>query len=221
VNLRGACMARTPKRPRDLVEEVLDERAQSLSLSPSEIEAGVAKLRQLFREVRGRVAAEGQADQLQVPAQSEMGQIRLRYEAVLRPGSYRLRLGDLTFRVILGEARRTSRVLIDAARELLNSGPGAWGIAPAAALATRSGAQDPSRVEIVQQAGPASGTVIADDTGEEPRVLVLVRGFPSDQPAPIVNLAEEAPGAESGRVIEVHPEISPERPARRPRGQQE
>jgi hypothetical protein len=73
VNLRGACMARTPKRPRDLLEEVLDERAQSLSLSPSEIEAGVAKLRQLFREVRGRVAAEGQADQLQVPAQSEMG----------------------------------------------------------------------------------------------------------------------------------------------------
>jgi hypothetical protein len=214
-------MAESPKRPRDLVEEVLEERTQSLSLSPSEIEAGVVQLRQLFRDVRGRVAAEGQADQLQVPARSEMGQRRLRYEAVLRPGTYRLRLGDLTFRVILGEARRTSRVVIDAARELPTSRPGAWGIAPAAALATRSGAQDPSRVEIVQQAGPVSGTVIADDTGEEPRVLVLVRGFPSDQPAPIVELGEEAPGTESGRVILVHPEISPERPPRRPRGQQE
>src|SRR5690348_7768268 len=214
-------MAESPKRPRDLVEEVLDERVQSLSLSPSEIEAGVVQLRQLFREVRERVAAEGEADQLQVLAASDMGQKRLRYEAILRPGTYRLRLGDLTFRVILGEARRTSRVVIDAADELPTSRPSAWGIAPAAALATRSGAQDPSRVEIVQQAGPTSGTVIADDTGEEPRVLVLIRGFPSDQHAPIVELAEEAPGAESGRVIEVHPEISPERPPRRPRGQQE
>jgi hypothetical protein len=214
-------MAESPKTPRDLVEEVLDERARSLSLSPSEIEAGVVQLRQLFRDVRGRVAAEGQADRLQVPAPFDMGQKRLRYEAVLRPGTYRLRLGDLTFRVILGEARRTSRVVIDAARELPTSRPGAWSIAPAAALATRGGAQDPSRVEIVQQAGPASGTVIADDMGEEPRVLVLVRGFPSDQPAPIVELGEEAPGTESGRVIVVHPEISPERPSRRPRGQQE
>jgi hypothetical protein len=117
--------------------------------------------------------------------------------------------------------RSYDRVPIDAARELPTSRPGAWGIAPAAALATRSGAQDPSRVEIVQQAGPVSGSVIADDTGEEPRVLVLVRGFPSDQPAPIVELGEEAPGTESGRVILVHPEISPERPPRRPRGQQE
>jgi hypothetical protein len=214
-------MAESPKTPRDLVEEVLDERARSLSFSPSEIEAGVVRLRQLFRDVRGGVAAEGEADQLQVPALSDMGQRRLRYEAVLRPGTYRLRLGDLTLRVILGEARRTSRVVIDAAREPPTSRPGAWGIAPVAALATRSAAQDPSRVEIVQQAGPASGTVIADDAGEEPRVLVLVRGFPSDQPAPIVELGEEAPGTESGRVIVVHPEISPERPSRRPRGQQE
>jgi hypothetical protein len=213
-------MAQSPRRSRDLIEEVLDERAQSVNLSPSEIEAGVVQLRQLFEEVRERVATEGQADQLQVPAQSEMGQRRLRYEAVLRPGTYRLLLGDLTFRVIIGETRRTSRVMIDAARELLTPSPGAWGIAPAAALATRSDAQDLSRVEIVQQAGPASGTVIADDTGEEPRVLVTVRGFPTDQPAPIMELSEEALGTESGRVIMVHPEISPERPPRRPRGQQ-
>jgi hypothetical protein len=192
-----------------------------MSLSPSEIESGVVQLRQVFREVRERIATEEQADQRQAVVQSQMGQRRLRYEAVLRPGTYRLRLGDSTFRVILGEARRTSRILIDAARDLLTPGPGAWAIIPDAALATRSGSEDQSRIEIAQQAGPASGIVIADDTGEEPRVLVVVRGFPADQPAPIMELGEEGPGTESGRVIVVGPEVSPERPPRRARGQQE
>lgn len=213
------------KRPGDLIQEVLDERAQSVSLLPDEIEAGVVQLRRLFREARECAAAQRQADEPRVTTPSETGQgsphggqRRLRYEAVLRPGAYRLRLGDLTFRVILGEARRTSRILIDAARDLLTPDPGAWGIAPGAALATRSGVEDRSRIEIVQQSGSASGTVIADDTGEEPRVLVVIRGFPADQPVPTLELGEEMQETESAHIIQVDPEISPERSLGRPRG---
>jgi hypothetical protein len=213
-------MSERRKTPRDLIEEVLDDRAQLTSLSASEIESDVVQLRQLFREVRERVSTEGEADERQAAAHSDMGERRLRYEAVLRPGAYRLRLGGLTFRVMLGEARRTSRILIDAARDLLTPDPAAWGISPTAALATR-GAEDQARVEIVQQRGSASGTVIADDTGEEPRVLVVIRGYPADQTAPIMELGEEASEAEGGRVIGVDPEISPEQIPLRPRRQQE
>jgi TolB-like protein len=45
-------MAEGPKELRDLVQEVFDERAQAASLSPEEIEAGVAEIRRLFREIR-------------------------------------------------------------------------------------------------------------------------------------------------------------------------
>jgi hypothetical protein len=202
----------------DLIQEVLDERAQAVNLSPDQIEAGVMQLRQRFREVRERAAAQRQANLSRVTTPSETvqgspegGQRRLRYEAVLRPGAYRLRLGNLTLRVILGEARRTSRILIDAARDLLTPDPGAWGIVLDPAPATRGGADDASRVEIAQQAGLASGTVIADDTGEERRVLVVIRGFPADQPVPIIELGEETPEAESVRVVQIVPEIAPER----------
>ncbi len=211
-----------PKRVKDLIQEVLDERAQSISLSADEIEEGVARLNQLFREIEERAATQRQADQLRVTTPPETGQgapeaaqRRLRYEAMLRPGAYRLRLGDLAFRVILGEAPRTSRILIDAARELLTLDLGTWGIVPDVALQTRSRAEDQSRVEIAQRAGPASGTVIADDTGEEPRVLVVIRGFPADQPVPILELGEETE-TEGARVIHVDPEISPEQVSKSP-----
>jgi hypothetical protein len=210
------------KRPADLIEEVLDERAQAINLTASDIEAGVAQLRQLFAGVREHAAMERRSGQSEMGQEgSAPGQRRLRYEAVLRPGAYRLRLGDLALRVILGEARRTSRIVIDAARELLSPDPGAWTIVPDAALATRGDAEDLSRVEIAQQATSAAGTVIADDMGDEPRVLVVIRGFPADQPLPVMELGKEVPEMESARVIQVEPEISPERPPSHTRRQRE
>src|SRR5215469_3603732 len=96
LNLRALDMSERQKRPRDLIEEVLEERGQSMDLSPGEIEAGVVRLRQLFREVREQVAVQQESDQSQQLMQPETGRRRLRYEAVLRPGTYRLRHGDLT-----------------------------------------------------------------------------------------------------------------------------
>jgi hypothetical protein len=216
------------RRVRDLIQEVLDERAHSIGLSPEEIETGVTQLRRMFRAIEERAAAQQQADHSPTTTLTEAsqglllgGRRRLRYEAVLRPGTYRLRLGDLSFRVILGEAQQTSRILLDAARDLLTSAPGAWHIVRAAAPveaqespskrpATRSEAEDRLRVEIVQQAGSATGTVIADDTGERPRVRVEIRGFPAGQSVPILELGEERPETEHARAIHVDPEVSPE-----------
>ena len=184
-------MAEGPKKLRDLVQEVFDERAQAASLSPEEIEAGVVELRRLFREIRERATTH-----------------RLVYEAVLRPGAYRLRFGNLTFRVILGMARQTSRVVVDAARDLLTADPGAW-----VPLVTR-GAENPSQIGITQ--GSASGTVTADDAGEEPRVLVEIHDFPAEQSVPVMELSEETAEPGSGDLIRVDPEILPERPSNGP-----
>jgi hypothetical protein len=184
-------MAEGPKKLRDLVQEVFDERAQAASLSPEEIEAGVVELRRLFREIRERATTH-----------------RLVYEVVLRPGSYRLRFGNLKFRVILGKARRTSRIVVDATRDLLTADPGAW-----MALVTR-GAENPSQIGITQ--GSASGTVTADDAGEEPRVLVEIHDFPAEQSVPVMELSEETAEPGSGDLIRVDPEILPERPSNGP-----
>jgi hypothetical protein len=184
-------MVDKPKKLSDLIQEVFDEQAQSAILSPEEIEADVVQLRQMFREIREQATTQ-----------------LLVYEKVLRPGAYRLQLGNLTFRVTLGAARRTSRIVVDAARDLLTGDPHSWGVLPA--LVTR-GAEDLSHVEIGQQSGSASGSVIADDLGEEPRVLVEIRGFPAGQPVPIMEIGEETPGLERAQVQRVDPEILPER----------
>ena len=220
LSVRGVNLSERQKRPSELIEEVLDERAQSISLSPDEIEAGVVRLHRQFLQVREQIATRRESDQAQQPMQPETGRRRLRYEAILRPGTYRLSIGDLKFKVVLGEMRRTSRIVIDAARDLLSPGGGEWGIGPAAGLATRDGIEDhPFRVEIAQKAGPASGTVIADDTGDQSRVLVVIRGFPADTPVPVIELGEESLETESVQVTQVNPEISLERPVRtRPRG---
>jgi hypothetical protein len=185
-------MADRTKTLSDLIQEVFDEQAQSVSLSPEEIESDVVELRRMFREIREQPATH-----------------HLVYEKVLRPGTYWLRLGNLTFRVILGDARRTSRIVVDAARDSVTAEPGSWGVLPASATRAAEGLP---HVEIMQESGSASGSVIADDLGEEPRVLVEIRGFPADQPAPTMELGEEAPERESTLVISVGPEILPERP---------
>ena len=192
----------------DLVQEGFDERAQAASLSPEEIEAGVVELRRLFREIRERATTH-----------------RLVYEVVLRPGSYRLRFGNLKFRVILGKARRTSRIVVDATRDLLTADPGAWvplvtrGAPPQvwgrpARDRRQNRRKNPSQIGITQ--GSASGTVIADDTGEEPRILVEIHDFPAEQSVPVMEVCEETAEQGSGELMRVDPEIFPERPPNRP-----
>lgn len=210
-------MADGPRRVRDLIQEVLDEQAEAITASAETIEAEVVQLRRLFQDIQERATAARAAAQRQAASPSTAGegaepdrQRRLRYEAVLRPGTYRLRLGELTFRVILGRARQTSRIVLDAARDLLIPDAGGWGMTvPGVELQTRSGVREPSQIDIAQQGGSAVGTVIADDAGEEPRVLVLIRGFPAGQPAPVLELAEVE--TEGGEIIRVEPESSPER----------
>jgi hypothetical protein len=183
-------MADRPKRLSDFIQEVFDEQAQSAMLSPEEIESDVVELRRMFREIREQATTQ-----------------LLVYQKVLRPGAYWLRLGNLTFRVTLGAAQRTSRIAVDTIRDLLIADPHSWGVLPA--LVTR-GAEDPSHVEIAQQSGSASGSVIADDLGEEPRVLVEIRGFPASQPVPIMEVGEETPDLESAHFMRIDPEILPE-----------
>src|ERR1700756_1030158 len=107
-------MADGVKGLRDLIGEVLDERAEAVSVPPAEIEAGVTQLRQMFRESRERAAAErrlaSSRTAASVAVESAPASVtkRLRYEAVLHPGVFWLRLGDLTCRLIVGETRRTS-----------------------------------------------------------------------------------------------------------------
>jgi TolB-like protein len=145
---------------------------------------------------------------------------RLVYEAVLRPGAYWLRVENLTFRVTLGKARRTSRIVVETARNLLTADPGAWvplvtrGAPPQvwgrpARDRRQNRRKNPSQIGITQ--GSASGTVIADDTGEEPRILVEIHDFPAEQSVPVMEVCEETAEQGSGELMRVDPEIFPER----------
>ena len=206
-------MASQPKRLSELIREVLDERAQAVTFSPEHIEAKTVQLRQRLRAVQESTAARRRITQA---------------VAVLPPERRRgwLEGVQAALKVVLGEAARSSRVLADAAWDLLPVDPGGWRFASGAALGDRVYAQfrpedhsekpttstpedDQARAESIPRSGTASVTVIADDAGGARRVLATIRDYPADQPAPVLLIIEDTAEKDRPLTVEVDPQSQP------------
>ena len=206
-------MASQPKRLSELISEVLEERAQAVTFSPEHIEVKTAQLRQRLRAVQESTAARRRI---------------ARAVAVLPPERRRgwLEGVQAALKVVLGEAARSSRVLADAARDLLPVDPGGWSFASGAALGGQVSAQfrpedgsetappfapedDRARAESIPRAGASPVTVIAEDTGGAPRVLTTIRDFPADRPAPVLLIIEDAADNDRPLTVEVDPQSAP------------
>ena len=177
-----------------LIDTVLEERAESVSFSTQEVDAAAERLRAGFMRIQETAAA------------------RSRVVAALEtlPGARRagwLSGVQSALKVVLGEARRTSQVLTEAASGLLPATPDAWSFAPAVAGATRSLAGEAMRADSVDPASGVTASVIVDDAGPERRVLARIENYPADR-APVVLLvvAADEQGA-AASVREVDPEV--------------
>jgi hypothetical protein len=204
-------MASQPKRLSQLIREVLDERAQVVTFSPEHIEAKTAQLRGRLRQVQDSVAARR----------------RIAWAVGLLPPERRqgwLQGAQAALKVVLGEASRTSRILVDAARDLLPADPGGWRFASGRLLADRVYAQfrsennldaptastpDDDGVRAESISGASRVTVIADDTGGVRRVLATIYDFPADQPAPVLLIIQETAESDRPLIMEVDPESAP------------
>jgi hypothetical protein len=181
-----------------LINTVLEERAESVSFSTQEIDAAAERLRAGFMRIQGKAAA------------------RSRVVAALETLPAPRRAGWLfgvqsALKVVLGEARRTSQVLTDAASGLLPAAPDAWNFAPAIVEVTRSPAGDAMRADSVDPESGVTASVIVDDAGPERRVLARLENYPADR-APVVLLviAADEQGAVAS-VREVDPEVGADR----------
>jgi hypothetical protein len=181
-----------------LINTVLEERAESVSFSTQEIDTAAERLRAGFTRIQKKAAA------------------RSRVVAALETLPVQRRAGwrsgvQSALKVVLGEARRTSQVLTEAAGGLLPAASGAWSFAPAMAAATRSAAGGAMRADSVDHASGVTASVIVDDAGPERRVLARLENYPADR-APVVLLviaADDQGAAASAR--EVDPEVGADR----------
>jgi hypothetical protein len=184
-------------RPPDLaslIDAVLGERAGAVSFSQGEIDGEADKLRAGFARIRENVAARQRvvAAIEGLPASRRTGWLEGVQSAV---------------KIVLGEARRTSRILVDAASDLLPPASNGWAFAPAAVATTRSGETVATRADSVDAVSAISRRVIVDDAAAEPRVLATINNYPADAAPPVLLIVAE----DGNRVVEVDPEIETDR----------
>ncbi|MBV8092500.1 MAG: hypothetical protein JO110_04555 [Acetobacteraceae bacterium] len=206
-------MASQPKRLSELISEVLEERAQAVTFSPEHIEAKTAQLRRRLRAVQQTATARRRIVQA---------------VAILPPERRRgwLEGVQAALKVVIGEAARGSRVLADAARDLLPVDPAGWTFGSGTALGGQVSAQfrpednsemaapsapedDRARAESIPRASAPPVTVIADDTGGARRVLATIRDFPADRPAPVLLIIEDTADNDRPLTVEVDPQSAP------------
>jgi hypothetical protein len=186
-----------------LIETVLAERAQAVTFSAGEIEAQVTKLRARVDRLRAAMPARRQvaAALESLPAERRQGWLEGVQSAV---------------KIVLGKAGRSSRILADAARDLLPSAPGSWEFPAAAAAAFELMAAPPdegkeaAKVESLDETTAMSRSLAIEDEAAAPRLFATIRNFPADSPPPVLLIVEEAGEAGGALVIEIDPEIDPE-----------
>jgi hypothetical protein len=184
-------------RPPDLaslIDAVLEERAGAVSFSQGEIDLEAGRLRAGFARIQENVA------------------VRQRVVAAIEGLPAGRRAGWLegvqsAVKVVLGEARRTSRILVDAARGLLPPASNGWAFAPAAVATTRSGETVATRADSVDATSAISRRVIVDDAAAEPRVLATINNYPADAAPPMLLIVAE----DGNRAVEVDPEVETDR----------
>lgn len=188
-------------RPSDLaplIDTVLQERAEAVSFSDQEIAAQAARLRAGFAQIRDGIAARRRViDAIEsLPASRRAGWL----EGV-----------QSALKIVLSEARRTSRVLVDAASDLLPAASDKWVFAPATMATTRSGESVATRAESVDPASTVSRTVIVDDAAAEPRVLAIVSNYPAEATPPVLLVVAEDSDKGGSTAFEIDPEIGADR----------
>jgi hypothetical protein len=177
-----------------LLEEVLDEKASRVAFSTEQIEAGVVGLRAAFARVDQVAAARRLiANAMEsLPAERRQGWLAGAQSAM---------------KVVLGEAKRSSRLLVEAAQGLLPAQSDSWSFAPIGVNATRGDAA-PMRLESVDAAAGVTRTVLVDDADDASRVLATIRNFPVQSSPPVLLIVEEREGRGVTRIMEIDPEVT-------------
>jgi hypothetical protein len=186
----------------EFIDAVLDERAQAVTFSADEIDAQAKRLRRNLEELRAADPARRSvlAALAALPAERRRGWLLGVQSAV---------------KVVVGEARRGSRILVEAARDLLPTAPDAWAFAAAGlhgaakpAFELMSASVEGPHVESVGQAGAVARSMAVDDSGSEPRILAGIDNFPADARPPVLLIVEDTPAADAARVIELDAEVT-------------
>ncbi len=185
----------------DLVHEVLDERAAAVTFTTAETDAAARRLRERFAAMRAVAAARRHvaAAVATLPPHRRAGWLSGAQAA----------LG-----IVLGEARRGSRIIAEAARDLLPRAPDAWMFEPGALAATRGGAVDARRADSDLASGMPPLSITLDDSGDLRRVIATIREFPADRPPPVLLIIADTSEDDHGAMpdaTEVAAEILPER----------
>jgi hypothetical protein len=186
----------TPQRNSitDLLNEVIEERKASVSYTEAETDTAVARLYERFAQVRAESA------------------LRRGVEAAVATLPPARRSGWLTgaqaaLRVVLGEVRRSSQILTDAARDLLPLTPDAWNFGAGAMAATRGEAANARRAESETAPGLPPLNIVLDDAADQRRVIATISDFPADRPPPVLLIVPDAPTDAAAPAIEIDPEI--------------
>jgi hypothetical protein len=193
-------MASRPSKFADLIESVLEERARAVTFTADEIEAEMAKLRAGVERLRAAQPARRSIASAiaSLPAERRQGWLEGVQSAV---------------KLVLGEAARSSRILVDAARDLLPAASGSWAFAPAMSAggpAFELMAATAASVESLDEAAKMSRSLVIDDAAAKPRLSATIRNFPADQPPPVLLIVEERGDASGGRTFEVDPQVTAE-----------
>lgn len=172
-----------------LAESILRERGDRVSFTADEIEAQVAQLRAGFERIRIAAPERRRVAALlgRLPAERVAGWLDGVKGAV---------------KVVVGEARRSSHILAEAARGLLPSEPDSWFFAPVAAGVTRG---DVVTTRVESQSEGVTRSILVDDGGLERRVMATIRGFPAGEARPVLLIA--ASEATADLVLEVDAEV--------------
>jgi hypothetical protein len=196
-------MASRPSNFAELIEAVLEERAERVSFSTDEIEAEHAKFRaRADRLLAAQAAKQRVADAIEsLPAGRRQGWLEGVQSAV---------------KLVLGEAARSSRILTDAARDLLPAAPGNWAFAPASAgglrpafeLMAAPASLEAARAESLDEAASVARSLVIDDRAGKPMLSATIRNFPSDKLPPVLLIVAERGDAAGGQTLEVDPQIT-------------
>jgi hypothetical protein len=193
-----------------LMDVVLQERAAGVDYTEAETDAAVQRLRARFAEVRAASPLRHHvtAAIASLPAERRDGWLRGTQAAL---------------RVVLSEARRGSRILGEAARDILPLRADAWEFAAADGAATRgeTGSEtgtetgDRRRADSVPAENMPALQVVVDDAGAERRLIATIRDFPSERTPPVLLIVPDGSGTDTSVPIEVDAEVIAATPGRR------
>lgn len=159
-----------------LLDEIIKERIERLDLSDERTEVELIRLRHRFAQVHAegaRVAAAQVRRAIgQLPAERRAGWL----EGVLAG-----------VRIVLSEAGKSSKILLDPTRDVLPQNAGGWDYGYRTAELNRSDGEPDTSIAVSLAPDGASPSLIrVDDDEGYRRVEAEIRDFPADQAPPVL-----------------------------------